>query len=89
VLNDLEARLIFLEFCNAYNLGGKQSRDEWRGATKMIHALLGVPADLRRCTMPIWTYGSCQGALHQESSCPMRHIFHEQEEDDERAAGSC
>jgi len=48
VLNGRDCRMVFLNFCNAHDVGGPQSPDEWRGATEMVHALLGLPSDLRR-----------------------------------------
>ena len=45
-LNGLPSKLIFLDFCNATDVNGPESADEWRGATRLIHALLGLPADL-------------------------------------------
>jgi len=47
-LNDLPSRLVFLDFCNATDVGGPESEAEWRGATRLMHALLGLPADLTR-----------------------------------------
>ena len=47
-VNGLESRLIFLNFCNAADVSGPESEEEWHGATKLIHALLGLPDDLRR-----------------------------------------
>jgi hypothetical protein len=46
-LNGLPSRLVFLDFCNAADVQGPESEAEWRGATRLIHALLGLPADLR------------------------------------------
>jgi hypothetical protein len=45
-LNGLPSRLVFLDFCNAPDVDGPESEAEWRGATRLIHALLGLPADL-------------------------------------------
>lgn len=47
-VNDLPTRLVFLDFYNATDVGGPESEAEWRGATRLIHALLGLPADLSR-----------------------------------------
>jgi hypothetical protein len=46
-LNGLPSRLVFLYFVNADDMLGPLSEDEWRGAARLIHAVLGVPADLR------------------------------------------
>jgi hypothetical protein len=46
-LNGLPSRLVFLDFYNAADVQGPESEAEWRGATRLIHALLGLPADLR------------------------------------------
>jgi hypothetical protein len=46
-VNGLETRLVFLNFCNAADVNGPESEEEWHGATKLIHALLGLPDDLR------------------------------------------
>jgi hypothetical protein len=47
-VNGLPTRLVFLNFCNAADVSGPESEAEWHGATKLIHALLGLPDDLRR-----------------------------------------
>lgn len=46
-LNEIESRLVFLYFVNAAEMNGPTSADEWRGATRLIHSLLGLPASLR------------------------------------------
>ena len=46
VLNGLDSRLIFLDFLNAKEMDGPVSSLEWKGATRLIHAYLGLPADL-------------------------------------------
>ena len=46
-VNALPTRLVFLDFYNAGDVQGPESEAEWRGATRLIHALLGLPADLR------------------------------------------
>jgi hypothetical protein len=45
-VNGLPSRLVFLDFCNAADVKGPESEAEWQGATRLIHALLGLPADL-------------------------------------------
>lgn len=47
-LNGLPSNLVFLNFCNATDVHGPKSEAEWRGATRLIHALLGLPADLTK-----------------------------------------
>lgn len=47
-LNGLDSRLVFLDFYNAADVTGPESEAEWRGATRLIHALLGLPADLTK-----------------------------------------
>lgn len=47
-LNGLPSKLIFLDFLYAKDMDGPNSRLEWEGATRLIHALLGLPADLRK-----------------------------------------
>ena len=47
-LNQLPSRLVFLDFVHASDVQGPESEDEWRGATRLMHALLGLPADLGR-----------------------------------------
>ena len=39
---------MFLYFYNAADVEGPESEAEWRGATRLIHALLGLPADLTK-----------------------------------------
>jgi hypothetical protein len=46
-LNGISSRLVFLDFCNATDVKGPESEAEWKGATELIHALLGLPSDLR------------------------------------------
>lgn len=48
VANKLPTRLVFLDFYAATDVQGPESIDEWRGATRLLHALLGLPADLTR-----------------------------------------
>ena len=47
-LNGLPCKLIFLDFLNDKYMDGPNSRLEWKGATRLIHALLGLPQDLRK-----------------------------------------
>ena len=47
-LNGLPSKLVFLNFCNAVDVSGPESEEEWRGATRLIHALLGLPDDLSK-----------------------------------------
>jgi hypothetical protein len=45
-LNRLPSKLVFLDFYNAAEMNGPRSPDEWRGATRLIHAFLGLPESL-------------------------------------------
>ncbi|GAB4468732.1 MAG: hypothetical protein OHK0029_41200 [Armatimonadaceae bacterium] len=45
-LNGLPTRLVILDFNIASDVEGPESEAEWRGATRLIHALLGLPASL-------------------------------------------
>ena len=45
-VNRVNSRVVFIDFCNASDMSGPESEAEWRGATRLIHAQLGVPADL-------------------------------------------
>jgi hypothetical protein len=47
-LNGLPSRLIFLYFVNADDVDGPLSEAEWTGVSRLIHAALGLPKDLRR-----------------------------------------
>lgn len=47
-VNGLPARLVFLYFLNADDVDGPISEEEWRGASRLIHAALGIPKDLTR-----------------------------------------
>ena len=47
-LNGLPSKLVFLNFCNAPDVDGPESEAEWHGATRLIHALLGLPYDLTK-----------------------------------------
>jgi len=46
--NQLPTRLVFLYFVNADDVEGPMSEAEWHGASRLIHAALGLPKDLRR-----------------------------------------
>ncbi|HEY4740717.1 MAG TPA: hypothetical protein VIH76_09000 [Candidatus Acidoferrales bacterium] len=46
-VNDVSSTLVFLYFVNADDMLGPESEEEWRGALKLIHAVLGLPKDLR------------------------------------------
>jgi hypothetical protein len=41
-LNGLPAHLVFLYFVNAADVSGPTTRDEWKGAIKLLHNFLGV-----------------------------------------------
>ena len=47
-LNGISSRLVFLDFCNATDVKRPASEAEWKGATELIHALLGIPSDLSK-----------------------------------------
>ena len=47
-LNGRASSLVFLYFTNAVDMDGPATEDEWRGAERLIHAVLGLPADLTR-----------------------------------------
>jgi len=47
-VNGLDSRLVFLNFCNAPDVRSPESCKEWEGSIELIHALLGLPSDLRR-----------------------------------------
>lgn len=44
--NEIESSLVFLCFNNAIDMDGPTSEAEWRGAIRLIHAVLGLPKDL-------------------------------------------
>jgi hypothetical protein len=46
-VNNVKSTLVFLYFVNADDMLGPMSEEEWRGAVRLIHAVLGVPMDLR------------------------------------------
>jgi hypothetical protein len=46
-LNGLSSTLVFLYFVNADDMLGPMSEEEWHGAIRLIHAVLGLPKDLR------------------------------------------
>ncbi len=46
-LNGVSSTLAFLYFLNADDMLGPMSEEEWHGAVRLIHAVLGVPKDLR------------------------------------------
>ena len=45
-VNQLPTKLVFLDFYNAKEMNGPRSPQEWQGATRLIHAFLGLPASL-------------------------------------------
>lgn len=47
-VNGLDSRLVFLHFCGAPDVRSPESPKEWEGAIELIHALLGLPSDLRK-----------------------------------------
>jgi hypothetical protein len=47
-LNDVPSTLVFLYFVNADDMLGPKSEEEWHGAVRLIHAVLGLPRDLQR-----------------------------------------
>ena len=46
--NEVPSALVFLYFTNAVDMDGPATEEEWRGAERLIHAVLGLPADLTR-----------------------------------------
>ncbi|MDN4982224.1 hypothetical protein QY049_03160 [Bradyrhizobium sp. WYCCWR 13022] len=46
-LNGLKSSLVFLYFVNAEDMQGPVTEEEWHGAIRLIHAVLGLPKDLR------------------------------------------
>jgi hypothetical protein len=44
--NEIESTLVFLCFTNAVDMEGPKTKQEWQGAIRLIHAVLGLPADL-------------------------------------------
>jgi hypothetical protein len=45
-LNGIPSVLVFLYFVNDRDMKGPTSEDEWKGAVRLIHAALGLPASL-------------------------------------------
>lgn len=46
-VNGVPSRLVFLYFVNADDMLGPMSEEEWRGAVRLIHAVLGLPKELK------------------------------------------
>ena len=46
-VNGVTSVLVFLYFLNADDMLGPMSEEKWRGAVRLIHAVLGVPRDLK------------------------------------------
>ena len=46
-VNGIPSTLVFLYFLNADDMLGPMSEEEWHGAVRLIHAVLGIPKDLR------------------------------------------
>ena len=47
-INGVPSILVFLYFVNADDMLGPMSAEEWHGAVRLIHAVLGLPRDLTR-----------------------------------------
>jgi hypothetical protein len=47
-LNGIDSRLVFLYFTNATDMDGPSNEEEWHGAIRLIHAVLGLPPDLTK-----------------------------------------
>ena len=47
-INDLHGILVFLYFVNADDMLDPMSKEEWHGAVRLIHAVLGLPKNLKR-----------------------------------------
>ncbi len=47
-LNSIPSILIFLDFVNAIDMDGPNSELEWKGATRLIHEILGLPSELEK-----------------------------------------
>lgn len=45
-VNSVPSVLVFLYFLNADDMLGPMSEEEWRGAVRLIHAVLGLPKNL-------------------------------------------
>jgi hypothetical protein len=44
--NRVQSSLVFLYFLNATQMKGPATKQEWQSVTRLIHAVLGLPADL-------------------------------------------
>lgn len=47
-LNNIPSILVFLYFINATDMDGPSSKLEWEGATRLLHAVLGLPKSLKQ-----------------------------------------
>jgi hypothetical protein len=47
-INGIDSRLVFLNFVNAADVEGPSTEEEWHGAMRIIHAVLGLPRDLTK-----------------------------------------
>ena len=47
-LNQIDSSLVFLNFINAMDMDGPSTEEEWQGASRLIHAVLGIPTKLER-----------------------------------------
>jgi hypothetical protein len=45
-LNGVPSSLVFLYFTNATDMDGPSTEQEWHGAIRLMHSVLGLPADL-------------------------------------------
>jgi hypothetical protein len=49
IVNRLSSVLVFVYFTNAPGMNGPESESEWKGAIRLLHAALGLPAHLESC----------------------------------------
>jgi hypothetical protein len=47
-VNGVRSHLVFVYFINDVAMGGPKTVQEWRGAIRLLHAALGLPADLSK-----------------------------------------
>ena len=47
-VNGIESVLVFLYFTHDAEMQGRRSAAEWKGAIRLLHAALGIPAELER-----------------------------------------
>ena len=84
--NAISSRVVFIDFVNASDVGGPESEAAWKGATQLMHALLGLPPDIERFGV-FHAYGTSGGSPLQADTPPCVPFTHVPSRADDRTVG--